>query len=265
VSAIIHGKAQDPRNAGATATTEMHSSICSERSPLEQLLHGLNQPLTGLQCSMEVALASPRTPEQYAQGLREGLELMERMRALVEALREVVDGEKEKHEERDMNTIDLKTLLCEVVDDLEPVADAKGVRIEFDWTAAFSFSLNAGRRNLGTVVFRFVESALGLADAGGALRIEAGGVMNGDHTNEDEAWIRLRWRAASSRPACSRPELGLIVAQAGWERVGAQWERERIEDLETVTVRWPLVSGSNAMANSGSAQQQTFAGPGDPK
>ena len=61
------------------------------RGPLAQLLHALNQPLTGLQCSMEVALASPRTVEQYAQGLREGLELTERMRALVEAIREVAD------------------------------------------------------------------------------------------------------------------------------------------------------------------------------
>ena len=32
-----------------------------KRSPLGQLLHALNQPLTGLQCSMEVALAVPRT------------------------------------------------------------------------------------------------------------------------------------------------------------------------------------------------------------
>jgi hypothetical protein len=42
---------------------------------MEQLLHGLNQPLTGLQCSMEVALAAPRTVEYYTQRLREGLEL----------------------------------------------------------------------------------------------------------------------------------------------------------------------------------------------
>jgi hypothetical protein len=31
------------------------------RSPLVQLLLALNQPLTGLQCSMEVALASGRS------------------------------------------------------------------------------------------------------------------------------------------------------------------------------------------------------------
>ncbi len=262
MSSIIQGEMQSLQNAGGLAKT-------FGGSPMEQLLHALNQPLTGLQCSMEVALAGVRTPEQYVQGLREGLELMERMRALVEALREVVDGEKEKHEERDMKTIDLKTLLREVVDDLEPVAEAKGVRIEPDWATAFSLALDAGRRRLGTVVFRFVESALGLADAGSALQIEAGGAINthNDSTNEDkdEAWIRLRWRAESLRPAFSRPELGLMVAQAGWEHVGAHWERTRIEDREMVTVRWPLVSGSRISANSGAAEQPEIPGLGDAK
>jgi signal transduction histidine kinase len=201
------------------------------------LLHALNQPLTGLQCSMEVALAALRTPEQYVQGLREGLELTERMRALVEALREVVDGEKEKYEDTEKKTIDLKTLLREVLDDLEPVAEVKRVRIEPDWTDASSLAVQAGRQRLGTVVFRLVESALALADPGSALRIETGGAMN-----RDEAWIVLRWHAESSRPAFSRAELGMLVAQAGWEQIGAHWEREQTEDLDTVTVRLPRVS-----------------------
>jgi len=238
VSSIFHGETEHAQNATAPATTGMR---CAMRNPMEQLLHALNQPLTGLQCSMEVALASPRTPAQYVQGLREGLELTERMRALVEALREVVDGEKEKHEEPETKTIDLKTLLREVVDDLQPVAEAKGVRIELDLTAASSLALKTRRRGLGTVVFRFVESALGLADAGSALQIETGGATDTDdgNTDEEEAWIRLQWRAKFLRPAFSRPELGLIVTQAGWERLGAHWERERTEDLETVTVRLP--------------------------
>jgi hypothetical protein len=37
----------------ANATSLANASI---RSPLARLLHALNQPLTGLQCSMEVAL-----------------------------------------------------------------------------------------------------------------------------------------------------------------------------------------------------------------
>jgi hypothetical protein len=250
VSSIVQGEARRSQNATQVVPME-------ERSPMEQLLHALNQPLTGLQCSMEVALAGLRTPEQYVQGLRDGLELTERMRALVEALREVVDGEKEKGEELETKTIELQTLLREVLEDLEPVANAKRVRIELDWTAASSLALQAGKQRLGTVVFRFVESALSLADSGSALQIQIGSGIN-----EDGAWIILRWHAESSRPAFSRAELGLLVAQAGWEQMGAHWERERAQALETVIVRLPRVLASSISANSSSGEQQKFPGPG---
>jgi hypothetical protein len=201
------------------------------RSPLAQLLHALNQPLTGLQCSMEVALASPRTPEQYVRSLREGLELTERMRALVEAIREVADAEEEENEEHE--TTELKTVLREVLDDLKPVAEAKSVFITLDGAAASS-PVRAGRPRLAAVVFRFLESALSLAARGSALRIvmddEPGGVR-----------LRVRWYAGRPPSAFSRPELGLLVAQAGLNRAGAEWERERTEKVETVTVWLPRV------------------------
>ena len=113
-------KAQPP-NAILPAKTRI-------RRPLAQLLHALNEPLTGLQCAMEVALASSRTLEQYVLGLREGLELTARMRALVEAIREVTDGEEEKNENKneEPETTGLKTVLREVLEGLQPVAEEEG-------------------------------------------------------------------------------------------------------------------------------------------
>jgi signal transduction histidine kinase len=207
--------------------------VAETRSPLEQLLHALNQPLTGLQCAMEVALASPRTAEQYVQGLREGLVLTERMRALVDAIREVVDGGEETKEEQE--TIDLKALLREVVEDLGPVAEAKSVLITIECSADSSLAAKEKRRRLGAAVFRLLESALSLAARGSALRIETGGA-------QARSWIRIRWHAGQPRSEFSRPELGLLVAQAGWEQAGAEWTRERVENLEIVTVRLPDVS-----------------------
>lgn len=217
------------------------------RSPLERLLHALNQPLTGLQCAMEVALASPRSGEQYVQGLREGLQLTERMRALVETIREVVDGEERKARDQDqdqdqgLETIDLKGLLREVLEDLKPVAEAMGVRLTLDCSAASSLGLAAERERLGGVAFRCMESILSLADAGSALQIDAGdaGPEKIPREKMRGGWIRLRWQARSPGPEFSRAELGMLVAQAGWERTGAKWERGRTENLETVTVRLP--------------------------
>ncbi len=234
------------------------SAASGAHSPLAQLLHALNQPLTGLQCSMEVALAGSRTVAYYVERLREGLKLTERMRALVEAMREVTDGETEKTEPPEI--IELQTLLREGLDDLRPVAEVRNIRIMLDGPAAALLPVKAGRRKLSALVFRVLDSVLSLADRGSALRIEtgsagvsadvAGGVGAGG--GAEDAWVRIGWHAGPRAAEFSRPELGLLVAQAGWERMGAKWERERTENRETVTVRLPRIS-AGASAGSGNA------------
>ncbi|MFZ0770918.1 MAG: hypothetical protein WCA49_19620 [Candidatus Sulfotelmatobacter sp.] len=226
--------ADAPQNAPALAKT-------ATRSPLGQLLHALNQPLTGLQCSMEVALASPRTAGQYAQGLREGLELTGRMRALVEAMREVADIAEEKTVNQE--TAELASLLREAVEDLGPVAEVKKVRIALDFSSscscASSFAVRAARAPMASAIFRLVDSAVSMAAPGTAVRIEAGSESNA-------VWLRLRWQAGMPRSALSRPELGLLIAQARMERSGAEWGRAETQaegmETETLTVRLPCAA-----------------------
>jgi signal transduction histidine kinase len=203
------------------------------RRPLAQLLHALNQPLTGLQCSMEVALACPRTVEQYVQGLREGLELTERMRALVEAIREVADVDAvDSGKEPGRETTELRSLLNEIVGDLAPVAESKCLRLTLV-SSDSDLMVRAKRPHLAALMFRLLESALSLAEWGSALRIEADRMLN---QAPSHVRIRIEWRAKVSRSAFSRSELGLLVVQAGLERVGAEWRREHAEDLETLTI-----------------------------
>jgi signal transduction histidine kinase len=218
------------------------------RRPLAQLLHALNQPLTGLQCAMEVALAGPRTNEQYVQGLREGLEMTGRMRALVAAIREVADGEEEKSEEPapESKTAEFTTVLRKALDELWPVAEVNGVRITLDCSSDLSLLVGAGRRRLSSLVFRTLESALSLAERGSGLRIGIEIEMSGGAGSvADGGWARICWHAGMRSAGFSRAELGLLVAQAGWERVGAAWERERTGKLEMVTVRLPGISAND--------------------
>jgi signal transduction histidine kinase len=235
------------------------------RNPLAQLLHALNQPLTGLQCAMEVTLARPRTSEQYVHALHDGLGLTERMRSLVEAIREVVDLEedenKNKNKKEDQNTnnqntnkkntnkkkedretIELRTLVGEVLEDLEPVAEAKNVRMVLEGSGDFFVTVEAGRRRLAGTVFRLLESVLSLAAGGSVVRTEtsAASLETLSETLPEtlpQKWIRVGWQGAAPRVEFSRPELGLLVAQAGWEREGAKWERTQTGDRETVTIR----------------------------
>lgn len=211
----------------------------STRSPLAQLLHALNQPLTGLQCSMEVALASPRTVEYYEQRLRESLALTERMRALVKAIREVTEPAVE--ESQAPETFEFGPMLREVLADLAPVAEAKGVRILPVGTGSCCFNLGIGRRRLSELLFRLLESVLSLADTGSAMRIETEGAA------ASESRICVRWSAEARVGEFSQAELGLLVAQAGWEGAGAKWERARADNLETVTLRIPGGSSGSGM------------------
>ncbi len=210
-----------------------HGVLPRGRSPLAHLLHALNQPLTGLQCSLELAVAGPRRTEEYIRTLREGLELTARMRILVEAIRELADTQPPDAQE--LEPFQLDTLLRDTVDDLRPVADTQRVHLLLVNNAPLP--VRAARRSLATLTFRFLESALSLTQEGSTLRIVA--------TPEPEhAALVVSWNQGPlpEHSPFSRQELGLLLAQAGWERAGAEWTHSRAERMQTCSVRLPLAS-----------------------
>jgi signal transduction histidine kinase len=230
----------------STGAAQVRSDV--KRSPLAQLLHALNQPLTGLQCSMEVALAVPRTPEQYANGLRENLVLTERMRALVGAMREIVDID-EGGADAALNTSqasDLEGVLREVVRDLEIVAEARNVRVELEFARGRSCYLNVERAQLGIAMMQILDSALSLAARGTVLKIQLGMEENAE-AGTKEILLRVQWRPDGARFAFSRPELGLLIAQVRLERWGS-WERNSADGMEALTARLRAASLGNTAA-----------------
>ncbi len=206
------------------------------RSPLAHLLHALNQPLTGLQCSLELAASGPRHPEQYARILLEGLELTSRMRILVEAIRELADIQDSARETFDSDAVEsfqLDTLLRDTVADLLPVAESKSVRLLLLNDAPLPVRLDRGR--LATLLFRFLESALTLTREGGDLRIAA--TSEPGHVCLVVSWLQ---GPPPEHSPFSRQELGLLIAQAGWEQVGATWSQAGTETTQAYRVELPL-------------------------
>ena len=221
-----------------------------ERSPLAQLLHGLNQPLTGLQCSMEVALASPRTLVEYKQILRTGLELTERMRTLAEAMREVVElrdetslgttATGEESPERTLpeqcakgETTEFSGPLLESIEDLRPIAESKGVRLVLEAVQS-RFIVRIAPDNLRTALFRTLDSVLQLTAQESALSVQI-------VAEKSVSSLCIRWngRHEELRSVPSRAEIGLLVARAQWEHCRAGWKREAGEDGETLLIRLP--------------------------
>lgn len=204
-----------------------------EPNMLALLLHALNQPLTGLQCSLELASSAPRSNEQQSRTLQESLVLTARMRLLVEALREVVHSSEAA---QTMSDFDLEVALADCVDQLRPVAAARGV--EFEVVSRDALPIQADSNRIATVLLRTMTAALSLCQEITILHIEAA-------AEGDRATVTISWtpgRAPEFSPF-SRPELGLIIAEAAWESSGGRWAKLREENRYACALQWPLASG----------------------
>ena len=207
------------------------------RSPLAHLLHALNQPLTGLQCSLELAMAGPRRAEEYVRTLREGLELTGRMRILVEAIRELADTGPPDSET--FETIQFDALLRDTVEDLLPVAESKRVGLVLENNSPLTVRFD--RRWLTALIFRFLVSALSLTQRASELRITT--EAEPEHTCLIVSWEQ---GPAPEHSPFSRQELGLLLVQASFERAGAEWTYTPEEARQICTVRLPVASHSAA-------------------
>jgi len=222
----MSGAAFQVASPGATG------ALTKSRSPLAHLLHALNQPLTGLQCSLELALAGRRRPEEHVRTLREGLDLTERMRVLVEAIRELTDTQPDAVAEE---IFKFDELLRDTVDNLRPVAAALGVRLVL--VSSLPLSVKADRRSMAALIFRLLESALALTRTGSDLQIVVAPELEQIH-------LVVSWKqgATPQHSPFSRPELALLIAQAGFERAGGEWNHTLEGTMQSCTVRLPLTS-----------------------
>lgn len=200
---------------------------------LAHLLHALNQPLTGLQCSLELANSVPQSSEQQVRTLREGLALTARMRLLVEALRELVHSSDTAEAISDLH---LDAELADCVDQLRPVAAARGV--EFRLENCDVLPIQADRNRIGTVLLRALSAVLSLCQTASlvALGADAAG---------DSAVVTISWipDLTPEFSPFSRPELGLVIAQAAWESSGGRWVELREQNRHTCTLRCPIALG----------------------
>lgn len=221
--------------SGASAQLAAVAGYCAipeGRTPLAHLLHALNQPLTGLHCSLELALAGARSAEHYVRILRESLELAARMRLLVEAVSEL--AEQKPSPAGDMAPLLLDGLLLAAADELQPVAREKGGYLRVVTTVPLPVVADRGR--MQTILFRVLASAVSLCEKDTELQAVAAPEQNG---------VCLIFSWTQGRPPdnspYSRPELGLLLALAEWECAGGKWRVIQENATQVCTLRYPLL------------------------
>jgi C4-dicarboxylate-specific signal transduction histidine kinase len=226
--------------SGAGVQLARDEAALNGRTPLAHLLHALNQPLTGLQCSLELALVRPRAAEEYARAMRDALDLTGRMRVLVEALREIADAESSAG--REQSSVSLNDLLATNAEELLPVAEALGIRLRTSFAAALQ--VRGTSSLLSEVFFRLLDSALSLARPKSDLLIAAA-------ADQESAVIRVGW-SCGPHPEFSpfsRQELGLLIAQGVWEHAGGVWNEAGRGNEHRCELRMPLLMGATEHQN----------------
>ncbi|HXJ85907.1 MAG TPA: hypothetical protein VMS18_03765 [Candidatus Binatia bacterium] len=221
------------------------------RNRLAHLLHALNQPLTGLQCSIELALAAPRSADDYIRILGEGLQLVSRMRDLVEALRELADLQSTDPQERLIVLLD--NLVREAGKELQPVAESRNVRLRVEASEPLPVRADVGL--LTSLLFRVIGCAISLSAEGSTIGVHAA-------CERGAANFITSWSAGPPpvHSPFSRPELGLLISEAAWEHLGGSCEHSETGEIHRWTLRIPM-----AWSLSSPELLQNFAQRGDPQ
>lgn len=137
------------------------------RELLAELFHAMNQPLTALACSLELALVAPQTAEQYEEIVREAAERVERVSRLTRCLHQLVQADDRGEQSRE---VDVKKVLREVADELTPVAESLHVNLLLAGDGERRLWCDATR--LREALFQMLD--LVLASARHELRVELG-------------------------------------------------------------------------------------------
>ena len=148
---------------------DLQNEAAPERQTLiSELFHALNQPLTTLRCSLELALYQQGTLEHYRECVQHALEQTGRAVHLVLSIRALVDAE-DPGDGREIVQLDSK--LQEVVQDFRLVAEAREVSMSLSCDSPLL--LLAEPRRLQQALFNLVDSTLSGSRLGSELKIQA--------------------------------------------------------------------------------------------
>ena len=225
-----------------------------QESLLPELLHALNQPLTSLRCSLELALLQPRDSDEYRRRLRESLKLTEDITVLASGIRELIDVEQPVAQPR---AVLLDKVLRSSTRELMPLADTEGIGISVLCTTALTAL--GDEQQLSTAVIYLLSFLLNRANKGGELNVQA---------KQDGEEIALAFELDQSgehsggkpvaKAGAARAYLRLLVARRIFEMAGGTVEVDLDSRRISIRIRLPRVSAAHKDTPSSTKLEQSI-------
>lgn len=211
--------------------------------------HELQTPLTILKGELEVALRSPRTPEDYRAALKSSLEEVDRIAQLVEALLLLSRAEAGVLK-MDQQPVDLTQLLEEVYSRVKFLANSRSIELRLGLTE--SVSIPGDREHLRRLLLNLTDNAIKYTEPGGLVALSLRNEENlacilvedsgiGISTEELGKVFQPFYRTSEARSkAADGTGLGLCIARSIAEAHGGSIEVEsRVGEGSTFRVFLP--------------------------
>jgi len=137
----------------------------TRREYLSEAFHSLSQPLTALQCGLELAVAVPRSQKEYERRLGDALQSTGSLREMMTALRELVEAEDPGEDARE---VEVGELLSSLGDSLHKIALM--YESELDVQSPEQTTVCASQEKLSRLLLFLAEQVVGRQ---GTLRVKA--------------------------------------------------------------------------------------------
>jgi heavy metal sensor kinase len=151
--------------------TRLHESFAQVRQFSADASHELRTPLTIMRGEIELALRSPKTPEDYRAVLESALEEIMRMTAIIDNLLVLAKADQGTYH-TDFSEVDLGALVQELYEDSEVLAERKGIRLGLRATA--DITIVGDRLRLRQLVLNLIDNAIKYTQQGGAVTLALG-------------------------------------------------------------------------------------------